>query len=122
MPRVTFKSHDGTVVEGEVAEGTTLLNAAFMLQALVRTTCGGVASCLECKIRVPDHLDRLSKPEFKEKDRLGTVFHITKERLACQARVGTQDVVVEIPAPPESVRRQRLERSQQTPPRKVQPR
>ncbi len=78
----------------EVAEGESLLEAAHRVEAPVYTLCGGIAACIQCRVRILEGEPSLSPPNTLEKDRLGNIFHITHERLACQAKV-SGDVVVE---------------------------
>ena len=78
----------------EVDDGDSLLEAARACKAPVHTLCHGIAACVQCKVRIIDGQDAISAPEALEKDRIGNIFHITGERLACQARV-SGDVVVE---------------------------
>ena len=49
---------------------------------------------VQCKIKVIDGADALSRPDTLEKDRIGNIFHLTGERLGCQAKV-YGDVTVE---------------------------
>ncbi len=50
----------------------------------VKSSCGGHASCTDCVVKVVDGKDNVNEPTFAETQLLGNVFHITKERLACQ--------------------------------------
>ncbi len=70
-----------------VPEGSTLLQAAARVEAPVHTLCNGVGTCTQCKVVVEGPTPALTPPNALEKDRLGNVFHLTGERLACQARV-----------------------------------
>lgn len=78
----------------EVAPGDSLLEAARRVEAPVHTLCGGIAACIQCKVRVVEGEEHLTPPGPVERDRLGNIFHLTHERLACQARI-SGDVVVE---------------------------
>lgn len=64
---------------------TTLFEAARAAQAPVETLCHGIGACVQCKVRVIS--GDLTPPTPLERDRLGNVFHLTGERLSCQARV-----------------------------------
>jgi 2Fe-2S ferredoxin len=81
-----------------VKSGTTLLEAARDCGAPVQTLCQGIGACVQCKVIVLEGPTGLSKPEALEKDRLGNVFHLTGERMGCQARV-VGPVVVEVTDP-----------------------
>jgi ferredoxin len=94
-------SHTVEFVKGEarwqveVEPETNLLEASRACGAPVQTLCHGIAACVQCKVRIIDGKNALSPPEALEKDRIGNVFHITGERLGCQARV-RGDVRVEV--------------------------
>ena len=79
----------------EVADGEDLLEASRRVDAPVQTLCNGIAACIQCRVKIVEGGENLSAPESLEKDRIGNIFHITGERMACQARV-SGDVVVEI--------------------------
>lgn len=91
--RVKFVQGDQTW-EVEVAPGDSLLEAARACEAPVHTLCHGIAACIQCKVRIVEGDAHLSEPAALEKDRIGNIFHLTRERLACQAKV-SGDVVVE---------------------------
>jgi ferredoxin len=94
MPNVRFQKGD-QIWEIEVEDGTTLLEAARDCDAPVQTLCNGVGACIQCRVRIIEGFDALSKPEALEKDRMGNIFHLTRERMGCQAHV-EGDVVVEV--------------------------
>jgi ferredoxin len=74
---------------------TTLLKALKDNNHYVKSSCGGVASCADCIIKVHTGEGNLTPPTFGELKLLGNVFHITKERMSCQARC-TGDVTIDI--------------------------
>jgi ferredoxin len=71
----------------EVPHGDTLLQAAHACEAPVHTLCNGIGACVQCKVRVAHGMSALSQPNSLERDRLGNIFHLTQERLACQSHV-----------------------------------
>ncbi|MGK0362707.1 MAG: 2Fe-2S ferredoxin [Bradymonadia bacterium] len=79
----------------EVEPETNLLEASRVCGAPVQTLCHGIAACVQCKVRIIEGKEALSPPENLEKDRIGNTYHITGERLGCQARV-RGDVIVEV--------------------------
>lgn len=109
LVKFTFEGNVWTV---EVAEGDSLLEAARACEAPVHTLCHGIAACIQCKVVIVEGRDALSAPEPLEKDRIGNIFHITGERLACQARV-LGPVVVEC----QQLRLPKKRRQLSTPPR-----
>ena len=96
MPRVRFMSPlaDLTV---EVAEGTSLLDGAEEGGAQVGHSCGGVCACSTCHVWVKKGLATLSEQDDMEMDRLDLAFDVRPiSRLACQAKVGSSDIEVQI--------------------------
>lgn len=81
-----------------VKKGTTLLRAAQKAKVSVRTRCGGRAACLMCKVKVHDK-HSCSPIEAKEARKLGSLVE-QQYRLACQAKVISSTVFVEIPEDP----------------------
>lgn len=100
MPKVTFKAplagHDDLSVE--VEEGTTVLEAAEEVGALVGSSCGGQCACSTCHVYIVEGEDALSEIQDNEEDRLDMAFDVRPEsRLSCQAKLtANQDVTVEI--------------------------
>lgn len=90
--KVTLRP-SGDVVE--VEEGLNLLEALRSEDKYIKSSCGGVASCSDCIIKIVSGEDNLTPPPFEELKLLGNVFHITKERLACQTKI-LGDVTIDI--------------------------
>ena len=84
MPKLTLHP-SGQVLE--VDEETNLLERLIQEKIYIRSSCGGMASCSDCMIKVVSGDDYLSPPPFEEIQLLGNVFHLTKERLACQLKI-----------------------------------
>lgn len=96
MVVVTFWRND-EVWTAEAQVGSRIFDVAHQLDAPVETTCNGVGSCIKCKVKITS--GELSTPSALERDRLGNIFHITHERLACQSYVVEQDIKLEIAQP-----------------------
>ncbi len=86
MPLITFQPSNTT---GEIAQGTTILDAAVLLGVGIRHDCGGVASCGTCLVRVSEGVDNLSEREQDELDCLEDygIELVQEHRLACQTQV-----------------------------------
>jgi 2Fe-2S ferredoxin len=92
---VTFQPDGRTA---EVARGTTLLDAAEAAGVDLPSNCGGVCACTTCHVWVEAGLDSLSEIGEREDDRLQEAMGLSAHsRLACQAKVGVEDVVVRLP-------------------------
>lgn len=61
----------------------------------IKSTCGGCASCGQCMVVIKEGESHIQEPTFEEKQLIGNVFHITKERLACQTYI-SGDVTIDI--------------------------
>jgi 2Fe-2S ferredoxin len=95
MPRVTFEPGGRSA---EVARGTTLLEAADAASVELPSNCGGVCACTTCHVWVEAGLASLSEIEDREDDKLQEAAGLSAHsRLACQARVGEEDVLVRLP-------------------------
>jgi 2Fe-2S ferredoxin len=95
MPRVTFQP-DGK--SAEVAPGTSLLDAAEAAGVDLPSNCGGVCACTTCHVWVEAGLRSLSEIAEREDDKLQEAAGLSSHsRLACQARVGGEDVLVRVP-------------------------
>lgn len=94
MPVVTIKPSGKTI---DVASGTTLLAAAMNAGEPIEHKCEGKAECGACHIFVLEGRKSVSKIASAENGKLDTIVGIgSKSRLACQARVGDEDVTIEL--------------------------
>jgi 2Fe-2S ferredoxin len=101
MPRITFQNPFGAGSKGpltvECARGTSILDAAEECGARVGHACGGNLACSTCHVWVHAGIDSLPEVADKENDIMDKAFDVRPEsRLGCQARVGDEDLVVEI--------------------------
>lgn len=86
-------SHNDQVIEANSNDSVlTQLKAAGLS---IKSTCGGCASCGQCTVVIKKGDSHLQEPTFEEKQLIGNVFHITKERLACQTYL-SGDVTIDI--------------------------
>ena len=83
--------------EIEISKDKSILEALKEKGIYIKSSCGGVASCTDCKIKIVSGEDALTTPPFEEIQLLGNVFHITKERLSCQAKIcSDEEVTIDI--------------------------
>ena len=80
--------------EFEIDEDKSILEALKEKGVYIKSSCGGVASCTDCRVKVIAGEDSLTTPPFEEVQLLGNVFHITKERLACQTKICGDEIVI----------------------------
>ena len=90
MPTVTI---DGIAVE--VFEGTTLFEAGAKVTAGIDTACVGKGTCGLCRVKIVAGAEHLNPFTDEERKHLGNVYHITKVRLSCRAKVAG-DVTIEV--------------------------
>lgn len=79
MPKVVFLPEEKEVT---VKVGTTVLQASRKARCMIKSVCGGNASCLTCKVQVGDP-SALSPMAKKEQIKVGDGGY----RLACQAKI-----------------------------------
>jgi 2Fe-2S ferredoxin len=104
MPRVTFLPVDGQFsdhqqqpIEIEVERGTSILVAAQQAHAKVGFACGGNCACSTCHVYVRQGFASLSEMQENEEDILDKAFDVRPtSRLACQSKIGSADLVVEL--------------------------
>jgi ferredoxin len=94
MPSITFEPAHLTF---PCQDGESVFEVARRNGVPIATACAGQATCGLCRVKILAGESFL--PPFGPGDRkhLGNVYFITKERLACQARVRGGDVVVAVP-------------------------
>lgn len=77
----------------EVSPDESLLAALTRHKLYVKSSCGGVASCGDCVVKIHSGTDVLTPPGFDETNLLGNVFHLTGERLSCQAKASGNAII-----------------------------
>jgi ferredoxin len=92
MPKITVQPLN---LEIECQEGEVLLAVLKRHGVVIKTGCGGVASCAECILKIVEGEKNISEPDFTETRLIGNVFFMTKERLSCQTKV-TGDVTIDL--------------------------
>ncbi|MEC4722880.1 MULTISPECIES: ISC system 2Fe-2S type ferredoxin [Noviherbaspirillum] len=82
----------------EVASGTSICDALLDHGVEIEHACGKVGACTTCHVIVKQGFDSLNPMDDNEEDMLDQAWGLQPHsRLSCQARLGAQDVVVEIP-------------------------
>lgn len=87
----------------ECAPGATLFDAGAKAVAAIDTACVGKGTCGLCRVRVLSGAELLSPYSDEELRHLGNLYHLTKVRLSCRARIiepaagsDVREVVVEV--------------------------
>ena len=101
MPQIIFLPHeeicpDGAVIDAE--SGTTICDAALKNGIEIEHACEKSCACTTCHVIVREGFPSLNEADETEEDLLDKAWGLEPDsRLSCQARVGDQDLVVEIP-------------------------
>lgn len=101
MPTVTFEPTHVTL-SGELGE--SVFEVGRRNGVPIQTACVGRATCGLCRVRIVAGEEALSPINDKERQHLGNVYFLTKERLSCQARL-EKDIPVVVEVPPLKERR-----------------
>jgi 2Fe-2S ferredoxin len=101
MPNITFLPHEVICPNGAALEaepGESILDAALRNQIPIEHACEKSCACTTCHVIVREGFDSLALTEEQEEDYLDKAWGLEPEsRLGCQARVGADDLLVEIP-------------------------
>ena len=71
-------------VEYEIRPGQSVLELAQEKGVHIRSTCNGLPSCAECRIRVVEGDYNVLPPTTKEMNLIGTGYFLDQRRLSCQ--------------------------------------
>ena len=94
MPVLTVMPSGKTL---QYTEGMSILEALLAAGEPIAHKCDGKAECGACHIFVHDGRKSLSKVQRVENEKLDTLVGIgSKSRLACQAKLGNENVTVEL--------------------------
>ena len=101
MPQIIFLPHEEICPEGmviEVEPGITICDAALRNGIEIEHACEKSCACTTCHVILREGFDSLQEAEETEEDMLDKAWGLEPEsRLSCQAVVGEEDLVVEIP-------------------------
>lgn len=101
MPKITVLPHSVLCPDGatfEARQGQSLCDALLDHDIEIEHACGKCGACSTCHAIVRQGYDSLSEIAGREEDMLDRAWGLEPEsRLTCQAILGDEDVVVEIP-------------------------
>jgi 2Fe-2S ferredoxin len=101
MPQLIFLPHEELCPEGAVIQaepGITVCDAALANGIEIEHACEKSCACTTCHVIVREGYDSLNEAEEIEEDMLDKAWGLEAEsRLSCQAVIGDQDLVIEIP-------------------------
>lgn len=101
MPKITFLPHDEICPGGAIVEahpGQSIIEAALENGIEIEHACEMSCACTTCHVYVREGGGSLTEQEDDEADLLDRAWGLDPDsRLSCQARLGGEDLVVEIP-------------------------
>ena len=101
MTQLIFLPHEEICPEGAVIEaepGETICDAALAAGIEIEHACEKSCACTTCHVIIREGYDSLAEADEVEEDLLDKAWGLEPEsRLSCQAKVGNEDLVIEIP-------------------------
>lgn len=101
MPKLIFLPHETLCPEGMVIDanrGDSILDVALQAGIDIEHACEKSCACTTCHVVVREGFDSLNESTDLEEDMLDKAWGLEMEsRLSCQAIVGDEDLVVDIP-------------------------
>jgi 2Fe-2S ferredoxin len=95
LPHPTICPEGKTI---EARPGTSICDAALEAGLDIEHACEKACACTTCHVIVREGYDALEPASEKEEDMLDKAWGLEPEsRLSCQAKVGNEDLVIEIP-------------------------
>ena len=101
MTKIIFLPHEEICPEGAVVEagpGVSICDAALANGIEIEHACEKSCACTTCHVIIREGFDSLDEADEAEEDLLDKAWGLEPEsRLSCQALVGDEDLVIEIP-------------------------
>jgi len=101
MPEIIILPHEEICPEGAVIKaepGTSLCNAMLENNIEIEHACEKSCACTTCHVYVREGFDSLEESSEDEDDYLDKAWGLDMDsRLSCQAIVGEESLVIEIP-------------------------
>lgn len=101
MTRLIFLPHPTACPNGKTIDaepGTSICDAALAAGISIEHACEKSCACTTCHVIIRTGYDSLKPAEEKEEDMLDKAWGLEPEsRLSCQAKVGQQELTIEIP-------------------------
>jgi 2Fe-2S ferredoxin len=73
-------------IEVDVDPSKSLLKIATENGIKIKSVCGGVASCSECRVKIIEGDNSIPEPNKAELSLIGSSYYIDGRRLSCQVR------------------------------------
>lgn len=73
-------------IEVDVDPSKSLMKIATENGLKIKSICGGIASCSECRVKIVEGEGSIPEPSKAELNLIGTSYYIDGRRLSCQVR------------------------------------
>ena len=101
MPKIHFLPNEELCPEGKIVDaktGDTILDVAMDHGIDIDHACEMSCACTTCHVVIKQGFNSLEASDEDEDDMLDKAWGLTPQsRLSCQAKVGEQDLIVDIP-------------------------
>jgi len=101
MPKITVLPHPDAAPHGltiEAKTGVSICRSLVDQDVDIEHACDMVCACTTCHVIVRQGFNSLNPLSENEEDLLDMAWGLTPlSRLSCQAKLGTEDVIIEIP-------------------------
>jgi len=101
MTKIIFLPHEEICPEGAMIEaepGVSICDAALTNGIAIEHACEKSCACTTCHVIVREGFETLEEADETEEDLLDKAWGLEPEsRLSCQALVGDEDLLIEIP-------------------------
>jgi 2Fe-2S ferredoxin len=101
VPQLIFLPHEEICPEGAVIEagsGISICDAALQNGIEIEHACEKSCACTTCHVYIREGIDSLNENTEDEDDMLDKAWGLEPDsRLSCQAMIGNEDIVIEIP-------------------------
>ncbi len=71
-------------IEADVDPSKSLMQIATEHGLKIKSICGGVATCAECRVKIVEGENSIPEPGKAELNMIGTSYYIDGRRLSCQ--------------------------------------
>jgi len=101
MPQIIVLPHEEICPDGAVFEaesGTSICDSLLQHGIEIEHACEKSCACTTCHVYIREGFESLEESDENEDDYLDKAWGLDPDsRLSCQAKVASQDIVIEIP-------------------------
>ena len=101
MPKITFMPNEELCPNGmevEAIEGQTICDVALKNGIKIEHACEKSCACTTCHVYIRQGIETIDESSENEDDMIDKAWGLEPDsRLSCQAKIGEDDLVIEIP-------------------------